>query len=372
MTGTIGLDIGSTGVRGVQTVIRNGKPRVIRVAEVPLGPGAVAEGDVKQQEQVVEALKELWQTAGFRTRRCVVSLSGLNQPLVRNAEHPWEPEDTFRDALPHRMADDITVPGSEMVFDFHPLRQVVKGRDGAKVVYQRALVIAAMRANVENLSFALKEAGLKPSRIDFAPFALIRAAAYAKGNGAKVHGPREPGEEYGCEAIIDVGARLTTVVIHDAGRPMFIHRQLAGSEAITLALTGQLGITQDVADAVKRSLGLQGIADNDVDSASLRGQFPDSKIPHAEYIVNSMANGLVQAARKTIEGSMARVGSDAHLERILVSGGGALIPGYVQRLQADLGAPAEILDPVNLFSKQQTGIEPRMVTAFGLSLGVKK
>ena len=54
----IGVDIGSTAVR-VAEVAAGDIPVIVRAAQVPLPPGAVEAGEVRQPEVVAEALREL-------------------------------------------------------------------------------------------------------------------------------------------------------------------------------------------------------------------------------------------------------------------------------------------------------------------------
>ena len=62
----VGLDIGSSGVRAAEFVIRRRRVTVRRFASVPLAPGVVRAGTVVDGEALTEALKELWSARQVR------------------------------------------------------------------------------------------------------------------------------------------------------------------------------------------------------------------------------------------------------------------------------------------------------------------
>src|SRR5256885_16482140 len=74
--GRIGLDIGSTAVRAAE-LSSGAQPAVLRAAQVPLPPGAVENGEVRDPEAVAQGLRELWQRGGVKSRQ--VWLGGGNQ-----------------------------------------------------------------------------------------------------------------------------------------------------------------------------------------------------------------------------------------------------------------------------------------------------
>ena len=62
---SIGVDIGSSAVRAAEVVIEGKRSALQRFAQVGLPPGAVVEGEVRDQAAVTAALKRLWAEGGF-------------------------------------------------------------------------------------------------------------------------------------------------------------------------------------------------------------------------------------------------------------------------------------------------------------------
>ena len=63
---SVGLDIGSSAVRAAEVTGEAGNTQVTRFAQVGLPPGAVTEGEVRDQATVATAIKRLWSEGGFR------------------------------------------------------------------------------------------------------------------------------------------------------------------------------------------------------------------------------------------------------------------------------------------------------------------
>ena len=85
-----------------------------------------------------------------------------------------------------------------------------------------------------------------PVMVDLTSFAVIRSLADADhlGMGAEV------------EALVDVGARVTNIVVHQGGVPRFVRILLMGGQDVTDAVAERMGVPQEQAEAMKQQLGL--------------------------------------------------------------------------------------------------------------------
>ena len=366
---TIGIDIGSNGVRAVQVSKSRGKkPRITRVAEIPLDRGIVVAGEVVKVDELSTAIRYLWKEGGFSSKTVIVGMAG-QQTMVRQVDLPWEPAEEFRDSLPLRVSNDLPVDPDEMTLDFYPLAEFQRG----PAIMQRALIVAAVNAGVENTADALTSAKLRITRADFSPFALIRAAVTVAGDGEPVPNAPEEGEERPCEVVVDVGSQMTIIAIHDHGRPLFVRVVSTGSESVTRALADHLQIRFDEAEMLKRILGDQALG-KPIDVQALSLIVPPQAIPVSQQIVNVMAGSLAQVVRESVEYFLTAAADISHVERVVLSGGGALLPGYAERLASELRAPAQILSPLSILATGKAAkskeLDPRMNLALGLALEV--
>ena len=110
----------------------------------------------------------------------------------------------------------------------------------------RGLLVAAERDMVGALLSAVEDAGLRPVMVDLTAFAVLRSLADSDdlGMGAST------------EALIDVGSRITNIVVHEGGVPRFVRILLMGGADVTDALADRTGSEQTEAEALKHEVGM--------------------------------------------------------------------------------------------------------------------
>ena len=252
----IGIDVGSTAVR-VAEVAAGDVPVVVRAAQVPLAPGVVEAGEVRQPEAVAEALREVWSKAGVKTKQVYLGV-GNQRVIVREVALPWLPEKELRSTLAFQVQEFIPMSTDEAVLDFDPLGELDQG--GRRM--QRILLVAAHKGMINALVDAALAAKLDPVGIDLTPFAVIRAVGTGD-EGLDL-------DTTGDEAIIDIGAQVTSICVHDRGTTRFVRMLPSGGRDITLAVASGLGIDEEVAERLKRGERPQPMPD-----APAEGEAPE-------------------------------------------------------------------------------------------------
>ena len=341
----IGLDIGSTAVRAAE-LTEGDKPAVIRAAQVPLPPGAVENGEVRDVEVVAEALRELWTRGGFKSRKVYMGV-GNQRVVVREIALPTMPEKELRQSLGFQVQEFIPMPVDEAVLDFHVIEETeIEGRQ-----MLRLLLVAAQKAMVDTLVAAATSAKLEPLGLDLVPFALVRAVGVV-GAGMEL-------EERGGEAIVDVGAHVTNIVVHAAGETRFVRILPSGGRDVTNAIARALSIDDDVAERLKRG--------ELVDESEIT---PDQ----AHEVSLQRATQFVDEIRSSLEFYTAQT-QGARIERLLVSGGGSKLEGLLEILRQRIPVavePGRVFDRIgsqlSLSPGAQSEAEPVLTTAVGLAI----
>lgn len=366
----IGIDVGSSAVRAAQVkVSRRGKPKILRAGEIPLPIGAVVGGEVREPAAIENALKLLWKRAGFQRRDVAVAVSSKHM-LVRQIDVVLDAGEDLRVTLPEKVAPDLPIDANELMLDYYQLEDYLDTRSRH---HRKALLVGALSASVENLAETVADAKLKPSAIDFGGFSLVRSAVYCFGDPSNIAGPLGVDDEVECEVVIDMGAQLTTIAIHYRGRPLYIRMSSGGGDSVTRAIADHLSLRWEVADAIKRKLGIGGL-DPDRATAKLVSEAPASAIPVAQQITNMMASSLVQNVRETVDYFLAASPQVLGVSRTVLSGGGTLLPGYANRIASELKSETVMMAPIAQFSsgrraKKFASLDPRFSTAVGLGLG---
>ena len=124
----IGVDVGSTAVRVAEVAVGD-IPVVVRAAQVPLAPGVVESGEVRQPEAVAEALRKVWAKSGVKSKQVQLGV-GNQRVVVREIALPWLPEKELRDTLAFQVQEFIPMASDEAVLDFDPLGELDQGGGG--------------------------------------------------------------------------------------------------------------------------------------------------------------------------------------------------------------------------------------------------
>ena len=143
------------------------------------------------------------------------------------------------------------------------------------------LLIATPRQPVLTAVDAVERAGLKVARVDLSSFAMLRSIA---------------DEHLAVEAVIDLGADLTTIVIHNRGVPKLVRTLARGGRELTARLVDRMDLPEEVAEQAKYEIGL-------VESVRTPRSLAPSTKPSARCWPRF-------AARSTTSGRQATLGSN--------------------------------------------------------------
>jgi type IV pilus assembly protein PilM len=347
----IGVDVGSTAVR-IAEVAAGDVPVVVRAAQAPLAPGAVEAGELREREAVAEALREVWSKSGVNAKQVYLGV-GNQRVIVREVALPWLPEKELRDTLAFQVQEFIPMATDEAVLDFNPLGELDQG--GRRM--QRILLVAAHKGMINALVEAALAAKLDPVGIDLTPFAVIRAVGTGD-EGLNL-------DSSGDEAIIDIGAQVTSICVHDRGITRFVRMLPSGGRDITLALASSLQIDEEIAERLKRGERTGPAAEPPAQSvepaeapalppmpdAVSNGDLPDPT--EVRSLALARAGTIVDEVRSSLEFYAAQM-PNAQIGRALVVGGGSRLDGLLELLQERLAVP---VDRGRLFDRAKSELD---------------
>jgi type IV pilus assembly protein PilM len=164
--GSVGLDIDGRYLAAAQ--VDGG--RVVRAVSRELPEGLMRDGEVADGEQLAACLKDFVGDTGLPRN---VRLGVANQQIVvRVVELPRIENEAEREAaVRFQAAEAIAMPLDDAVLE-HQVVDFAEGADGSPRM--QVVLVAARRSMIEQLTDAVKEAGLKADGIDLDAFALVR------------------------------------------------------------------------------------------------------------------------------------------------------------------------------------------------------
>jgi type IV pilus assembly protein PilM len=266
--------------------------------------------------------------------------------VVRQIDLPYMEEKELRGSLRYQVGEHIPMPVDEAELDFQIIDDFVTDSDEHMM---RLLLVAAARDMVGAIVDAVSTAGLRPAAVDLTPFAVARAVSHAARGEAGLNG---------AEAVIDVGAGVTNIVVHHNGEPRFVRILLIGGDDATNALADEMDVSFDEAEAVKLDLG-RGVG-----------------IPELRMLLDGRVGDLVREIRGSIDYYSSLEDSEPVVS-VVITGGGSLTPGLIDRLENSLGTQVRKGAPLSdvalgksgLTDEQVLQIQPVAAAAVGLALG---
>jgi type IV pilus assembly protein PilM len=332
----IGLDIGSSSIRAVEVRRSKDDYTLVNFGQYPLEAGTVVAGVVQNPGAVTTALKHLWAACKFGSKKVTLAVTNP-QLVVREASVANLPASRMRQALPFQVKEQLPLAVERSLLDFYPLEQP---GDSPTV---RGLLIAMPKDAVLTAVQAAQKAGLQVKGVDLASFAMLRAASRLD---AQV------------EAIVDIGANITSVVVHADGEPLFVRTLPRGGAEITETVATRLGLQPAEAEAVKCRFGVHGDGNPDTVAALV-----DAVRPLASELRSSFTY-LASGERQK------------QVTRISLCGGSALMPGLAEHLQEQLGVPvmyadnaARLRDTRKARDRGFDSFVPSAAVSIGLTLG---
>ena len=347
----VGLDIGTSGVRAAELTLGKGGATLERFGQVALPVGAVRDGEVVDAEAVAAAIKQLWAQAKFSSNKVVVGVAN-QRVVVRQVDLPWLPANELKKSLAFQVQDFIPMPVEQAILDFHPLEEFTNESGGRML---RVLLVAAARDMVDSALEAVQKAGLQPQMVDLTSFAVLRALVTMDSTGL---------DSLHAEALVDVGANITNIVVHQGGVPRFVRILMMGGGDITDAVAERLGVPLDQAEAIKQETGM-AIASGAADANP------------AARAIESTGGAFVEEVRGSLDYFMAQPGA-ARIGRVVLSGGGSRLAGLADRLASATRLPVQSARPMSTLKLGKTGltpdqlayVEPMVTVPVGLAMGV--
>lgn len=341
----VGLDIGTSAVRAVEIELNGGgRPggTIHKVAEVALPPGVVRDAEVVEKGPVSAAVKKLWSADGISGRRVVMGV-GNQRVVVRNMSMPRMPLGQLRQAAVYQAQETLPMSVDEALTDFLPVREY----DDAGTPMVAGLFVAAGKDTVSLNVLAAEGAGVSPEIIDLNAFALLRSAALEHGGRTVV--------------CVDIGARVTNVVVSHQGQPLLVRVIAAGGQDTTDAIARALKVTDAEAEGIKRQIGVNSNVPQGLEEAARS--------------IQSTVRNIVEPVVSTLAYYTSQV-RGPQIELLVLTGGGSHLPGLGQYLSSASRLPAAMASPFSAVQwakgagrERFADRESSFSVAIGLALG---
>jgi type IV pilus assembly protein PilM len=315
----IGVDIGTFSIKIVELSKQGNRKKLENYGEMQAG--FLYEKSFRTFEKstltvsnndVVKAIRAIMSASGIKTNRATFSIPDFSTFFTTFTLPPMTDQE-IPQAVEYEARQHIPLPLSEVTLDW----QVVdRGKIRGKEIAPPSILLVAVPNEVVNQYQELATAArLELVAMEAEVFALARALSSKE-------------KESGAVVLIDLGARSTTVSIVDKGVLRLSHSfDTAGNDFTSLISKG-LNLSYEEADKMKKDFGL-------LQDSSGNAQVRTAILPLIDLIISE--------TKKIIRNFY--YNRNKKIEKILLSGGSANMPGLKEYLAATTEKPVEIMDP---------------------------
>ncbi|MFA5777491.1 MAG: pilus assembly protein PilM [Parcubacteria group bacterium] len=379
----VGIDFGTSAIKIVEISYKSQKMHLENYGWVDLGllnpasvrgETAVSESQISYNKKLQKYLERLIKSMKLKSDSAYISLPG-SSGLITVIDFPDMKEEDLENAIRFEARKYIPISLDEVALDWEIIGKKTNGNDPKKENKEEnqgqtekknniwnveleklsgkgvnkgnipdkrenneILLVAAPRGEVIRCGNIVKESGLKVKNVELELFSLARAMV---------------GKDPGCFLIVDIGARMTNIILVEGGTIKVNRNIEGGGNEITNVIADSLNISKQRAEELKKE-----------NKDLLSSREMSLVIPVLDMIINESIR--IINAYKSKKGELGRV------DGVILSGGSSKlqgIGGYFNQktgIQTIVGNPWRKID----YDEKINPFVEKMGNSFSVALGL--
>jgi type IV pilus assembly protein PilM len=337
----VGLNLGAHSIRAAELEESRGK---ITLRNYGSYKNPKLNLDSQSQDELKTysaAIKDFFSQTGFTTPNTIVAIPE-SEVFTRVIKVPRMSDKELASSIEYEAEQYIPLSLKEVSFDFQIIDTDILDKDKMNV-----LLVAAKHTVLEKYVDIVKNAGLVPKGMEPETLAVTR-----------VLGDSE--ERPSASVIVNFNTHSTGIIISYRGNVRFTRSVSIGGEALTRAVAQSLNLEFVQAEEYKETYGL--------DSAQADGRVYNAMKPVFDNILSEIKRSTVFYTTHN---------PSVIINRVILSGGTALMPGLLFYVANNLDMEVELANPwrnvlfsPKLVSQKEALMDsaPLYVTSVGLAL----
>lgn len=304
----LALDIGTYSLKAI-----SGKPgkkiKIDRVAELPNNSGIAIPTDDAAQEKLAVLIDTFIKDndlpkddVRLAMPESVISTKVIEIPSLSDAE--------LASAIGWQAEQHIPIPPEELSLEYQVLYRPPKGDKSP----MRVLLIGARKTIVERYVGMFHTLGMEPTIIETHALATLRALQFERTDPNTL--------------VITIGASSMDMTMVYIGDIQFVISHMNAGQLLTRSLEQGVGLATAQAEQYKRSYGL--------DESQFQGKVKEALLPGVNLLIGEMKKAVQFFINKHPKETV---------QRVVLSGGSASLPGLVQQITSQLGAEVLVAAP---------------------------
>ena len=362
MARAVGLDIGARSIKVVELGGSAKAPRIQRMAirQIPPPPAVEQVEQVEGEEAydpdqiIVDLIDEVFSELQLpKDDVCASVDSGVT--IIREITVPFFEDDQIKKIVKFEAENHLhSYAIEDVVVNYIKTGET---RDGSRLT-----IFASPKVDLARRIAILRRAGIEPASVDLDTTSLHNTL------GTLGYFEDTPN----C-IIVDVGAHTTNLMMVTGGEPRVVRSFLLGSGSLEAELESELGLTHE--EGRKRVLSHAGPHADDllVPAAELEtpGVETEKSLTQVQTdVVGERRMAFVNKLQREAYRSLVSVRTETPPEKILLLGGGSLIPEVGEQLSERLGLPVEQVNLLDRIESKTLSAEPEYAGAvIGSAIG---
>jgi type IV pilus assembly protein PilM len=320
----VGCDVGSSAIKIVELKpLKNDEFQLVHAAVAELSPEAIVDGAIMDSSLVVEALTGLISQNGVKNTKFGGSLSG-HSVIIKKIQLPSMTEAELAESIQWEAEQYIPFDINDVNLDYVVL-------DSGASDTMDVLLVAVKKDRINDYTSVIVQAGKEPVLIDVDVFSVQNAfEANYSSRGETV-------------ALVNVGASVMNInVLHD-GSSVFWRDVAFGGNLYTEAIQREFNLPREDAERLKLGDEVGQVSRQQVDS-----------------VLSAASEDLAAELQKTVDFFVATSSVD-QLDRVMLSGGGALVSNLASILQERFQVNVELLNPFRNIRYNESDFDPEWI-----------
>jgi len=327
----LALDIGTYTIKAISGTVGK-KVDVSRVAEVFNTLGYSIPADEASAEQMSKLINDFINDHKFPISdvrlslpESVVSTKVISIPSLTDAE--------LASAIGWQAEQHIPIPPEELSLEYEVLYRPPRTKKDEQM---RVLLVGVRKHIVDTYIKVFIDLGIEPTVLETQLLSVIRSLQFVETDPPTL--------------VVHIGANTMSLGLISKGELLFIFNHMSGGQMLTKALQQAIGLDATQAEQYKRTYGL--------DPAQFQGKVRAALEPG----VKALTGEIVKAMRFFAN----QAGSEA-VQRVLLSGGTAQLPGFVQYVTEQVGVEVLVVSP---FANAKGAIPETNHTSLSVCMGL--
>lgn len=334
-----GLEIEDSSLKAVWLEKKRGKFKLISCSRRILPRGIVQSEQILNSQKLADEIKNLLalaQPKPIQMKNVIFSIPET-KAFIRTIQIPKMSHEEAREAVKWETEANIPISVDKVYLDWQAIN--------ISQNMQEILVVAVPKNIVDSYYQTVTLAGFSPLAVEIDIVATIRSLIDPVKNSQPI-------------LIADIGSENTSLAICQNQIPYFTSSIPLSGNTFTEALQKEVGVSWEKAEEIKFRFGLGKIAEEDM----------------LYEIFNPLIENLAQEMEKSIAFFSDNINNRDKVEKIILSGGGALLhelPSYLSRRinkKVELGNPMNQINIENFPYKISSRDLLSYSTAIGLAL----